>query len=169
MTGIDIGILAIIGIAAVISFMRGFVTEVVSLATWVAALVVATLYAHPFGTLFRNQIDHDMARGAAAWVFLFVTTLLLGALINFLFSKLRAAAKLGPIDRTVGFLFGFGKGCLIVTVIVLAAHLAVFSSLRGGDLWNNSKLIPYFTEGARALHNFLPESQRSFFGFEQAI
>jgi len=165
MTGIDIGILVIIAISTIISVIRGFFTEAVSLLTWVAALVIATLYAHQFGNLFRVHIEHDLARGVLAWMILFVGTMIIGGLINYLFSKLRAGVQLGAMDRVVGLFFGFLRGVLIVVLIVMAAHLDFFTSLRDSEVWHESKLLPYHVRAARAMHGLLPADVGEFFDF----
>lgn len=168
-TGIDIGILVVIGISALVSFVRGFFTEAVSLATWLAALVISTRYAHQFGGLFRQQIENDLARGVVSWLALFMGTLLIGGLINFLFGKLRSTVKLGLFDRVIGLGFGVARGILFAGVIVMAAHLDFFTSLREGALWNTSTLLPYILELAKFMHSFLPEREGSYFDFNGDI
>jgi len=165
MTGIDIGFVIVIGISALISFIRGFFTEAVSLLTWIAALVVSTLYAHQFGSLFKHLVEDDLARGVIAWLVLFLGTLLIGGLINYLFSKLRSKVKRGPMDRTIGLFFGLVRGVLIISLIVLFAHLEFLDSLRESELWNTSLSVPYFTRFASAMHGMLPGSGGSYFDF----
>ncbi len=169
MTGIDIAILVIIGVSALISLVRGFFTEALSLATWVAALAIATLYAHQFGSLFSNQIVDDLARGVVAWLVLFFGSLLIGGLINYLFGKLRAQVTLSILDRGIGFLFGVARGVLVVTLIVLAAHLDLFTSLREGEVWNGSFLLPHFIRVAGFIHAFLPTREGSYFDFSSTL
>lgn len=165
MTGIDIGILAIIAISTVVSLIRGFFTEAVSLVTWVAALVISTLYAHQFGTLIREHLTDDIARGVLSWMVLFLGTLFIGGLINYLFSKLRSSVQLSVMDRTIGVFFGLTRGILLVALIVLAAHLDFFTSLRDGELWHTSSLLPYFVRLAKVLHGLLPGQEGSYFDF----
>jgi len=165
MTGIDIGVLAIIAVSTVVSLIRGFFTEAVSLLTWIAALVISTLYAHQFGSLFRVQIEHDLARGVLAWMILFIGTMIIGGLINYLFSKLRSGIQLGAMDRIVGLFFGLSRGILIVALIVLAAHLDFFTSLRDSEIWHESRALPYLVRVAELLHSVLPEDVGKYFDF----
>lgn len=165
MTGIDIGLLVIVLISTVISIIRGFFTEAVSLMTWVAALLISTLFAYKFGSLFREEVQHDLARGVLAWLILFIGTMVIGGLINYLFSRLRADIQLGAIDRIIGLFFGFARGILIVSLIVMAAHLDFFTSLRDSAVWNTSTLLPYFVRFAQGLHSLLPEDEGRYFDF----
>lgn len=165
MTGIDIGFLVIIFISAFISFVRGFFTEAVSLITWIAALVISTLYAHQFGSLFQHLVEDDLARGVISWLILFLGTLLVGGMINWLFSKLRSKVKLSVLDRTIGIFFGIVRGILIVSLIVLLAHLDFLTSLRESELWNTSQSVSYFTKIAASIHGFLPANEGDYFDF----
>jgi len=165
MTGIDIAILVIIAVSALVSFIRGFFTEAISLITWIVALCIASFYAYQFGSLFREQVENDMARGVVAWLVLFVATLLIGALINYLLSKLKSPTQLGLADRGVGVMFGVARGILVVGLFTLAAHLDFFTSLREGAMWNNSMALPYFIRLAKVFHSFLPEREGSYFDF----
>lgn len=165
MTGIDIGFGLIVLISAFISFVRGFFTEAVSLLTWVAALVISTLFAHQFGSLFKHLVEDDLARGVIAWLVLFLGTLLIGGLINYLFSKLRTKVKRGPMDRTIGLFFGIARGVLIIALIMLLAHLDFLTSLRESELWNTSVSVPYFSRFASAMHGFLPAQEAAYFDF----
>ena len=54
MTGFDIIVLLIVGVAAVGGFMRGFVQEVMSLVGWVLA-VLAIRYLHTDLTVFLHE------------------------------------------------------------------------------------------------------------------
>lgn len=167
MTGIDIGILVIILISVVISIIRGFFKEAVSLLTWVAALLISTLFAYKFGSLFREEVQHDLARGVLAWLILFIGTMVIGGLINYLFSRLRAEIQLSALDRIVGLFFGLTRGVLIVSLIVMAAHLDFFTSLRDAAVWHTSSLLPYFVQFADGLHSLLPENEGRYFDFDR--
>ena len=67
MTGFDIIVLLIVGVAAVGGFMRGFVQEVLSLASWVlAVLAIRFLHTDLTAALYRL---HRHAFGAAVLAF----------------------------------------------------------------------------------------------------
>lgn len=166
MTGIDILVLIIIIVSAGVSLVRGIVSEAVSLIIWVLALIIATLYAFKFGSLFHAHIDDDMARGIVAWLFLFIGVLLIGGLISYLIRKLRPATDIGWVDRSLGIGFGLARGVLIVSLIALAAHLDFFTSLRESALWNDSTLQPYLTRIAKVIHSLLPGPVKGYFDFD---
>ena len=80
---VDIVIVAIITISGMISLIRGFVKEAMSLVIWLAAFVVAMTFNELVGELLVNVIALASMRQLAAWASLFVGTLLVGAIVNF--------------------------------------------------------------------------------------
>ena len=79
----DIGIASIIAISGLISLVRGFVKEAMSLIVWVLAYVVAMTFSERLSELLINVIELASLRQLAAWGGLFVATLLVGAMINY--------------------------------------------------------------------------------------
>jgi len=139
---VDIGIAVIIAISGLISLVRGFVKEAMSLVIWLLAYVVAMTFSEQLSALLINMIELASLRQLAAWGGLFVGTLLLGAIINYLLGKLVSSTGLGGTDRTLGLVFGVFRGLLIVLAIVVMLPLAIPVDQ---DLWwQESTLIPIF-------------------------
>jgi membrane protein required for colicin V production len=99
---VDWGIVGVISISGLISLVRGFVKEAMSLVIWIAAFVVAMSFKEPVADLLVNFIALASIRQLAAWGGLFVGTLLLGAVVNFLLGKLVSSTGLSGTDRTLG-------------------------------------------------------------------
>ncbi|MDT8280221.1 MAG: CvpA family protein [Erythrobacter sp.] len=113
MTGFDIIILIIIGVAAVGGFMRGLVQEVLSLASWIMA-AVALHFMHPVLTDgLRNVYNAEPATPLLAFVLLLLIPYAAMKVIIGTASGVSDGAILGPIDRVLGFGFGAIKGVLI--------------------------------------------------------
>ena len=139
---VDIGIAVIIAISGLISLVRGFVKEAMSLVIWLLAYVVAMTFSEQLSALLINMIELASLRQLVAWGGLFVGTLLLGAIINYLLGKLVSSTGLGGTDRTLGLVFGVFRGLLIVLAIVVMLPLAIPVDQ---DLWwQESTLIPIF-------------------------
>ena len=75
MNSLDIVILGVIGLSALISLVRGFAKEALSLVIWFAAFFIASQYYAKLAVYFSN-IQDDMFRNGAAIAVLFVSTLL---------------------------------------------------------------------------------------------
>lgn len=138
----DIGIASIIAISGLISLVRGFVKEAMSLIVWVLAYVVAMTFSERLSELLINVIELASLRQLAAWGGLFVATLLVGAMVNYLLGKLVASTGLGGTDRTLGLVFGVFRGLLIVLAIVIMLPQAI--PVDQDPWWQASTLIPFF-------------------------
>ena len=138
----DTGIAVIVAISGLISLVRGFVKEAMSLVIWVAAFVIAMTFSDAASVLLVNFIDLASLRQLAAWVGLFVGTLLAGAVVNFLLGKLVTSTGLGGTDRTLGLVFGVFRGLLVVLALVIALPKAI--PVEQDPWWQESTLIPVF-------------------------
>ncbi|MGV8842761.1 MAG: CvpA family protein [Pseudomonas sp.] len=140
-TWVDWAIVAIIAISAVISLKRGFVKEALSLLTWIIAGVVAWMFGGALAEHLSDYIDTPSARVIAACALLFVATLLVGALINFLISELVRVTGLSGTDRLLGMVFGAARGGLLVVLLVGLVSLA---PVQQDPWWKQSSLLPQF-------------------------
>jgi len=157
-------ILVVLVISIVVSFVRGFFREFLSLSTWVVAILVALFLSRQFATLLpRDTIESVPARLAISALTLFIGCLLLGALINFLFEKITESRDIGWLNRTSGLIFGLARGVVIVSFLVLGAHL--FPGMQQEAWWNESKLLPKFDKVAQAIHRTLPDELAGHFDF----
>lgn len=140
MNWVDYVILAIISISALISLMRGFVREVVSILVWIAAFTLAILFARPMAGQLSGYIDSPTLQVVTAFAVIFIATLLIGALVNYLAGQLVGRTGLTGTDRALGVVFGAGRGLLIVAALILA--LGLTSAPREG-WWQASVVVGY--------------------------
>ncbi|WP_410473632.1 CvpA family protein [Guyparkeria sp. TX1] len=153
MTMVDWILLAIVLISTAIALVRGFVKEVISLVTWLAAFGIALAFSQTAAVLVPEAVDIPSARVAIAFVALFVVVLILGGIINWAISKLVETTGLSGTDRSVGMVFGLLRGVLIVAGLLL---LGGFTALPQEAWWQASTLIPHFQVVAEWLLAVMP-------------
>lgn len=138
---IDWAIIAIIAVSALISLARGFVKEALSLLTWVVAGLVAWLFGGALAGHLSPFIETPSIRVIVACSILFILTLVLGGLINYLIGQLVRVTGLSGTDRFLGMIFGTARGALL---IVVAVGLLSLAPVEADTWWRQSELIPHF-------------------------
>ena len=139
MTQVDNLILAVIAISSAFGVRRGFIKEIMSLLSWIAALLVSRVYSVSLASILENLIDNPSVRYVIAFSVLFVIIIMLGTLLNHLLSKLLVVTGLKIIDRLLGAVFGVARGTVIVLVFLFVLNVFVSES----EWWQQSTLIPY--------------------------
>jgi len=155
MTVVDIIIIFVIVLSALFSLMRGFVKEAVSLATWVIAIWVAATFAPKLSVMLSGSIESEAVRQAVGFGVLFIATLIIGGLVNFLISQVVKKTGLSGADRIFGVVFGVIRGGLIIVVFVVIGGLTTLPSTQW---WKSSALLPWFENTAIVLQNYIPEN-----------
>ena len=103
---VDWVIVAIVGISSLISLKRGFFKEALSLVSWGLAIFIATTFRPQMSLMLHDAIATKALREIAAFIALFLATLLVGGLVNFLIGQVLRATGLKTADRLLGMAFG---------------------------------------------------------------
>lgn len=149
----DYLIIGFIALSVVISFIRGFVKEAISLITWILAIWISINYCSLLSDLLVHEVQMPTLRLLIAFAVLFLGTLILGAIVNYVVSLLVKKTGLSGTDRILGVVFGLTRGVLVIAVIVMAANL---THLPQQPAWQTSLLLPQFQMMAQWLNQFLP-------------
>ena len=154
MLGVDYAILGILVISTFISLLRGFVREALSLAGWILAFWVSLTFATGLAGLLTSSFEDPTFRLITAFVALFVLSLIVSAVVNFFAVKLVHRTGLTKMDRFLGVLFGFMRGIVIVSILVLLAGL---TTLPKEPWWDDSLLLFRFQAIAEWVQALLPD------------
>ena len=73
MTLFDYAVLAIVGVSVLLSLLRGFVREVLALASWVIAFLAASLLSGVVAEWMTPAIANELGRAVAAFAAVFLT------------------------------------------------------------------------------------------------
>ena len=129
--------------------------EVLSILGWVIAFLAANLLAGPLGQLMPQAVPTPELRVAAAYVAVFVASLVVTSLLGLLISKIVKAAGLSGVDRSLGVLFGAARGVLVVLAAVLLAGL---TSAPRQAFWKESASGPWLVRSALMVKPVLPQT-----------
>jgi membrane protein required for colicin V production len=157
MQGADYLLLIVVTLSVVIGTIRGFVREVVALVTWLLAIVIAWRFSgflHPYlGGILQTPLEK-------AWVaraIVFVTVLLVGALVGHILAWItHTAGGQSIVDRIFGFLFGLVRGFVVVG---FGALLGLHLRLEGEPWWRHSHFMGYAVHVAGWLEGVAGESR----------
>lgn len=122
-TIIDGVVALIIVVSALLAYSRGFVREAMAIAGWIAAAVLAFIFAPQVEPLIKEVpvlgdfiADSCELSIIAAFAAVFAVALIVVSFFTPLFSSLVQRSALGGLDQGAGFLFGVARGVLLVTI-----------------------------------------------------
>ena len=159
---VDYTIVGVILLSAVISLWRGFAREAISLVAWIAAVWVSLVYSSDLSQALAPHIALDSARSFVSYLTLFVATLIVGGLLNYLISHVINKGGLSVTDRFFGIFFGGARGIVLVAVVVLLCGL---TALPNDPWWKESMLLPNFELLALWMREHLPDAMKNYFVF----
>ncbi|WP_435100029.1 CvpA family protein [Arhodomonas sp. AD133] len=148
MNWLDLVLLGVIAVSVLISIVRGFVREVLSIVAWGAAAWLSIRHAQTASVWLADYIDSPTFRIAAAFGLIFVGVLLVGAIVNYVAGQLVGRTGLSGTDRALGVVFGGLRGVVIIGVAVLIAGL---TAVPREVWWRESTLVAWFTPRVCAL------------------
>lgn len=128
-------LLAVLLISLLVGVWRGVVYETISLASWVAAFVLAQWLAPDVALHLPMAGAAEPVRYAAGFVVVFVLSLVVGSLIALVAKKLLSAVGLGLLDRLLGGGFGVLRGLVLVLALTVVVHMTPLDS---ADFWQES-------------------------------
>lgn len=143
----------------VTAVFKGFVAELVSLASLIAALIVAGTFYERAGGLLQGFTGSRTVAMVAAFIVLFVAVLVLGALVSIVARKLIRKVELQWFDRFLGAVFGLMRGLLVACAMLLL--MMAFAIAQGAV--HKSVLVPYLTAGSRIIALAMPGPVRNDF------
>lgn len=161
-TIVDAVVGAVIVVSAILAYSRGLVRELMAIAGWVAAAVLAFLFAGQAEPLIR-EIPYvgDFLEGScelsiiAAFSAVFALALVVVSLFTPLFSTVVQRSALGGLDQGAGFLFGALRGILLVAVALVVYDRVVATN--SVPMVDDSRTVAVFNGMQKNLDEMIPE------------
>ena len=152
----DYVILLLMAFSCVAGLYRGLLREVVSLVTWVLAVLLAWHMASLLEPQLGGALANEAVRPWAARVIIFVIVMLVGSAVGALITHFVRLALLGSVDRMLGFLFGFLRGVVVLGLLAMLCHAV---RLNEEHWYRNSTLVPYAEHAGNVLRALVGESR----------
>lgn len=119
LTAFDVGVGVLVLISAILATARGLTREVLSLATWAGAAAVAIYMYFNHREIAHGYIQEELIADAVTVIGSFLVALIILHLITMRIADFVVDSRIGPLDRTLGFVFGALRGGLIAVVVVI--------------------------------------------------
>ncbi len=155
----DVVIVLVIVASGLFAFFRGFVHEMLSVTSWIGA-ALATIYGLPYAIpharrLITEQVIADIGAGVA----IFLTVLIVLSILTHIISHRIRKSALGPLDRSLGLVFGVFRGAVLVCVAWLV--FAWLLPREDHPAWiTEAKARPLVERGSTMLVTLLPKRMR---------
>lgn len=168
---IDILVGLVLLISALISFLRGFIREVLTIFGTIGAIAAAFFTGPSLSPLMRGWlgvkegepvpelfdiIPYTIVADALSYGLVFLTVLVLLSIVSHVLAETVRKIGLGAVDRSLGVVFGLARGFIILALIYIPANL--FAGPEKMDSWfSGSKSRFYIDICADWLTDLLPE------------
>jgi membrane protein required for colicin V production len=158
-TAFDVGVGILVLISALLATARGLTREVLSLATWAGAAVLAWWMYQYHPEIAQAYIKEEIVANIATVIVTFILALIVLHLVTMRIADFVVDSKIGPLDRTLGFIFGALRGILIAVVVVIFGNWLLNNTL--SEWTEDSKSMPMLTQFGDGLIALLPDDLES--------
>jgi len=147
----DIVSLIILFILAIRATFRGFLTEIMSMASIIVGIIIAVVFTRPVSELLQNYIGNSFWNMIIAFLGLFLVSYLIIKIFESSLNTLIEKIQLEKLDQSLGFFLGLVEGFLLIVILVFLMQAQQFISV--SYLFENSyassiaeKIIPIGTK-----------------------
>ncbi len=153
MSVLDWCVLAVLLASIALGLGRGLIYEVLSLLSWVAAALLARMFAAEAAVHLPLGALQGSVRYAAGFVVVFVLSAFVCGWVAWLGRQLVEAVGLRPVDRTLGALFGAVRGTLLLLVATMVME---WLQLQQQPWWQESLSMPWLSMAVQAVAPAVP-------------
>lgn len=172
-TAFDLIVIAIVLVSAGVAFFRGFIRELLTILGVVGGVLAAFFVGPLFFPVTREWfgvkegvepeqlfgiVPYSIIADAAAYGGVFLVVVVVLHLLSMFIAGVVRSAGLGPVDRTLGVVFGVVRGILLVGLIYLPFSV-VLTDKNKEDFFSTSKFYVYVKPITDWMSTFLPDSK----------
>lgn len=168
---IDIVVGAVVLISAIISFLRGLIRETLTIAGVIGGLFAAKFFGPSLAPTFKGWLDvteettdklfdivpMGIVADVCAYAAIFIIVVIIISVISHFTAGAIKAMGLGPIDRTLGVIFGIARAVILLALLYLPFHLLMDEDSKA-KYFADSKTHVFIEKTAEFMVRFLPSS-----------
>lgn len=155
-TVVDFLVVGVILLSALFAMWRGLVQETLSIVAWVAAAYSALRFYPLLQPLLENYIGSPRLASLAAGAIIFLVVLIPLSFLSHRFGENVKHSEIGPVDRSLGFVFGVGRGLVIIGIAYIAFSALV--PMRDHPGWlTHARLLPLIQSTSDVLLSLVPD------------
>ncbi|MSP03254.1 MAG: CvpA family protein [Acetobacteraceae bacterium] len=159
MTSVDLVVLGVLALSGLIAFMRGIVREILSIAGWVGAALVATTFVSYLRPFVGRYMPSPEWTDPVSYIALFLVSLIVFSILAKMVSNAVRSSAVGGIDRSLGLVFGLARGAVVAIVVYVVGGMAM-----PPDHWPEqvieARSLPFIHDGAIWITQMIPEEYR---------
>ncbi|MCK5199089.1 MAG: CvpA family protein [Spirochaetales bacterium] len=147
----DIVSIIILLILAVRGTFRGFIAEIMSMASVLVGIIIAVIFTHPVSILLQEYIGESFWNTVIAFLGLFLISYLIIKIFESSLNSLIEKVQLEKLDQSLGFFLGLIEGFLFIVILVFVLRAQPLFEIE--KLFENSfsasiadKIIPIGTK-----------------------
>jgi membrane protein required for colicin V production len=155
-TWLDLVVLGVMLLSALLAMTRGLTREVLSILAWGSAAGAALVAILKFRDVARANISPNWLADATLALGTFFVVLVIVSYITVRISDAILDSRIGALDRTLGFVFGLGRGLLLIVIAFMFFQWLVPENLQ--PHWvAGARFKPVLQNTGNALVALLPE------------
>jgi len=143
LTALDIVVVLLVGAGLVFGWLRGFVSEILSLFAWFLAIMALRYLHEPVRDLLVGPIGTVSGASVLAFALVFGLVFLGGKLASRRLGTRVRTSVVGPVDRLLGAGFGALKGLIGATILYMGVSLVY------DTIWGRAAARPEWIAEAR--------------------
>lgn len=169
---IDIIVGVVVLASALISFMRGFIREVLTIAGVIGGILAAIFVGPAFAPVVREWfgtgdgkklfdiIPMEIVADATAYGVIFIAVVIVISVVSHFTAGAAKAVGLGPVDRTLGLMFGVARALLLLGLVYLPFHL-LMTQERKEEFFGASNTHYFIEKISGVMASYLPDSEEA--------
>jgi membrane protein required for colicin V production len=125
---IDIVFLGLIALFSLRCAIKGFISEVLSMAALVFGLLTAIFFFRAGAVIVREHFlpDVKILPEIISFVSLFIIVFIVAKILELVLKSVIEGIRLGEVDRFLGFLFGIAEGIIVVCLVLFVISVIPF-------------------------------------------